>query len=302
MTVLPGLFVQDQPDEQTREILAVLWAHALIEPDPAFEPNPLVARTQSMSGRARSPSRPLSGPGETGGARALRAPPSALLPALLLALCACTSDGASRADDATGDAAADSSGEPTDAPAETTDAGDAPADRPLETSDAPDAGDAPTDDTDAADIVDAPTDAPPDASDAADELGDADTGSVEVDGDADADTAIGDADADADAADSDLADADNPGPSLLEHLDEIEDRDEEGRPILLRSPALMPAGLELALVYDETLDDPITRWAACLALVRDCLPPASAAPDTCVEALPSVPMTREGRRAAPRRA
>lgn len=140
---------------------------------------------------------------------------------------------------------------------------DVPADSADDPNDAP---------TDALDSLDGPTDARVDAVDAPTDSADAFDASRDLDGD---------------AAEVGEPDGGPPSPTLIEQLDEIDDLDQEGRPILIRSPAVMPSGLELALVYDATLDDPITRWAACLAIVRDCLPPWSAAPDSCVEALPA---------------
>lgn len=46
--------------------------------------------------------------------------------------------------------------------------------------------------------------------------------------------------------------------------------DEKGRPMLASSTAGGEGALRISLVYDETLDDPITRWGACLERVVAC--------------------------------
>ncbi len=46
--------------------------------------------------------------------------------------------------------------------------------------------------------------------------------------------------------------------------------DEKGRPMLASSTAGGDGALQIAIVYDETLDDPITKWGACLERVVAC--------------------------------
>lgn len=45
-------------------------------------------------------------------------------------------------------------------------------------------------------------------------------------------------------------------------------KDKRGRPILLELPG--PENAKAQLIYDETLDDPITRWSECLGRVLSC--------------------------------
>jgi hypothetical protein len=45
-------------------------------------------------------------------------------------------------------------------------------------------------------------------------------------------------------------------------------KDPQGRPILLQVPTSPDASL--ALVYDEDVDTPVTRWQVCVGLVDDC--------------------------------
>src|SRR5688500_4514125 len=48
------------------------------------------------------------------------------------------------------------------------------------------------------------------------------------------------------------------------------EHDDAGRPILLAMPGQLSPGLTVALVYDETLDDPVARAGECLARVVAC--------------------------------
>jgi len=43
-----------------------------------------------------------------------------------------------------------------------------------------------------------------------------------------------------------------------------------GLPILLSTPAMLPGGMRIALVFDESLDDPLTRWSECVARGVSC--------------------------------
>lgn len=64
-------------------------------------------------------------------------------------------------------------------------------------------------------------------------------------------------------------------------------RTDGGLPVFATSGAGLPAGVSVSLVYDQTRDDPVTRWAECVSLVRGCLTsrPDAGSPVPCVRAL-----------------
>jgi hypothetical protein len=63
-------------------------------------------------------------------------------------------------------------------------------------------------------------------------------------------------------------------------------RTDSGAVILIQSNATLGGGLSLVLAYDETLDDPITRWADCLGRVNACYQSNCGAIAGCVDAIP----------------
>jgi hypothetical protein len=56
---------------------------------------------------------------------------------------------------------------------------------------------------------------------------------------------------------------------LPDDLEEALERTDGGLPILITSPPIV-TGVAVDIAYDETLDDPITRWGECLARVTGC--------------------------------
>jgi len=61
--------------------------------------------------------------------------------------------------------------------------------------------------------------------------------------------------------------------------------DDAGRPILIRHRTLLGPDVEVSLVYDESLDDPITRWGDCLELVTRCFEDQPDDVDGCIDAV-----------------
>src|SRR5262245_37495805 len=47
-------------------------------------------------------------------------------------------------------------------------------------------------------------------------------------------------------------------------------RTDKGLPILVSTRATLPPGKSLVLAYDQSLDDPITRWGECVGRVSAC--------------------------------
>jgi hypothetical protein len=48
---------------------------------------------------------------------------------------------------------------------------------------------------------------------------------------------------------------------------------------------MLPPGLSVALGYDDTLDDPISRWGQCLSRVLGCYRASPTAISTCVASM-----------------
>lgn len=67
-------------------------------------------------------------------------------------------------------------------------------------------------------------------------------------------------------------------------------RDPEGRPILIQTTSMIAPGEQIALVYDDVRDDPITRWGACLERVVACYRANPGAPvDGCIDQIAQCP-------------
>jgi hypothetical protein len=59
-------------------------------------------------------------------------------------------------------------------------------------------------------------------------------------------------------------------PELPAEIESSLPHTDDGLPILLDVPTEAIPGFKLQLVFDATLDDPITRWGECLARVMSC--------------------------------
>lgn len=109
-----------------------------------------------------------------------------------------------------------------------------------------------------------------------------------------ADAGTGDGSITSDSAQSDSSNnvqfPDGGGPSLSEPIDraflDALPKDGEGRPILMSGPSALGPGTTVRLVWQDAVDDPIARFAACLDLALSCQSGAEF-DRPCVDAIPA---------------
>jgi hypothetical protein len=93
-----------------------------------------------------------------------------------------------------------------------------------------------------------------------------------------------------------------PIPALLpDDLEGSLPRTDGGLPILLANPLGAGTGVALALTFDKTLDDPVTRWGECMGRVVACYDANGAnAIEGCLRLIETCPTDRGGNGCCPR--
>ncbi|MEM6927762.1 MAG: hypothetical protein AAF602_12590 [Myxococcota bacterium] len=76
----------------------------------------------------------------------------------------------------------------------------------------------------------------------------------------------------------------DPSSGLDPELAAVLETTEDGRPILIQTGSGLGAGVEVGIVYDANLDDPVKRWGECLGQVQACFEASDST--ACISAVP----------------